>query len=363
MPKDLLIKTLLEAEQNKEYEIGSYSQLVSALAGNDLADIEVLLEELKQMSFIEDEDVLYSKLPMAVFYKQLPVISEADVLVKVVLMQQGDGLILIVPENVVQAYEDLVENPDLVTEKNNNVSLYAEIYNFDSTDEKLHDLIKETYINAGNGIKPFDLTDELLQDKEDSQDSEEEPEGTDMIGDDDFDFDEIVDELPEMEDFEANESAYKKFKKQSNYLENLIKKLNKKANENIKKNVRTKFIHKVLVIEVDNKNIYRQYENIPAVAKKLLTNFGEAIRVNTGTQLVDSFSKDGKRYFVVAENLANNYWYVVKEDMDQLNENEEAYISPKAPIKLRKSSIRKESRAVIPYKLGKKIIFVSKTLK
>lgn len=363
MPKKL-INQLLEAENNKEVGIASYSQLIKALSGSDLADIEALLEELKQMSFIEDEDVLYAKLPMSVFYKQLPVIADADVLVKAVLMQQGDGLILVVPENVVETYEDLLDNPDLITEKNNNISLYAEIYNFDSGDEKLHDLIKETYINAGNGIKPFDLTDELLQDKETAED-EEDTEAPDLGADaEDFeDFDEIMDDLPEMEDFETNESAYKKFKKQSNYLENLVKKLSEKANSHIKKNVRTKFIHKVLVIEVNNKNIYRQYENIPAVAKKLLTNFGEAIRTNNGTQLVDSFSKDGKRYFVVAENLANNYWYVVKEDMDQLDENQDAYISPKAPIKLRKSSIRKESRAIVPYKLGKKIIFVSKTLK
>ena len=359
MPNEIL-KKLLESMYG-EHTIESYSQLAKALSGHELSDIELLLEELKNMSFIEDESVLYNKLPMAVYYRQLPVIKDADVLVKVVLMQQSEGLVLVVPENVVSVFEDLLENPDLIIEKNNHFSLYAEVYNLDSDDEKLHDLIKEVYLNSGSGLKAFDLKDELMKDAEEGETDEEVEDSLDEL--DDFDFEKIEGDLPEMEDIEINEEAYKKFKKQSNYLENLIKKLNEKAKGVLKKNVRVKFFHNVLIIEVNNKSVYKQHKKIPVVAKKLLTNFGESIRINNGTQLVDSFSKDGKRYFVVAENLSNNYWYVIKEDMEQIDEDTQSYITPRAPVKLRKSSIRKESRAIIPYKKGRKIIFVSKTLK
>jgi len=148
MPEKLNL--LFEQEDNA---IESYSQLIKSLSGHELQDIEALLNELKLMTFIEDEDVLYNKLPMAVFYKQLPVIAKADVLVKVVILQQGEGLVLIVPEDVVSVYQDLIENPELLSEKNNTISLYAEVYNLDSDDVKLHDIIKETNCYSNNKIK------------------------------------------------------------------------------------------------------------------------------------------------------------------------------------------------------------------
>jgi len=161
-----------------------------------------------------------------------------------------------------------------------------------------------------------------------------------------------------------NESAYKKFKKQGTYLESLKNRLYEKANPAMRKNIRVKIQENVLVIEVNNKNIYNHYATIPAFAKRLLTNFGEAIRTNERTQLVDTFSKDGKRYFVIAEDIANNYWYVINEDMDKLDEKED-YIRPSlgGVAKLRRSSIRKESRSIIPYKMGRKIVFVNKKIK
>lgn len=353
-----VFKQLLEAHAEEEMTVKSYSQLIQALAGHELADIEALLKEIQGLSFIEDEDLLYNKLPMSVFYKQLPVVADAEVLVKVVILQQADGLVLIVPENVVETYQDLLENPDLLTEKNNNIALYAEVYNLNSADDKLHDVIKEAYLYSGNSLKAFDLKDSLAQEKEESD------EETEQGAADDFDFDDIDMDLPEVEDIDLNQESYKRFKKQSNYLENLVSSLYEKANGTLRQNVKKSFFHKVLVIEVNNKNVYNQYEKVPAVAKKLLSNFGEMIRKNKGTQLVDSFSLDGKRYFVVAENLANNYWYVKDEEIDKL-EDDVTYIEPtaKTVIKLNKSSIRKESRAVVPYKKGRKTVFTSKTFK
>lgn len=358
--QEKVFNKLLEAYDEEEKTIDSYSQLIQALAGHELADIEALLKELQSFSFIEDEDLLYNKLPMSVFYKQLPVVVEAEVLVKVVILQQADGLVLVIPENVVETYQDLLENPDLLTEKNNSIELYAEVYNLNSKDEKLHKIIKEAYLYAGNGLKAFDLKDSLSKEKEDIDNGEEKADN-EVDG---FNFDEISEDLPEIEDIQLNEESYKKFKKQSNYLENLLSSLYEKANSVLKKNIKKTFLHKVLVIEVNNKNIYNQYEKVPAVAKKILSNFGEAIRKNKGTQLIDSFSKDGKRYFVVAENIANNYWYVLNEDVEKL-EDDVTYIEPttKTVIKLAKSSIRKESRAVVPYKKGRKTVFTSKTFK
>jgi hypothetical protein len=349
---------LLKEAQENNIEIKSYAQLIQMLSNTNLEDIDAFLADLKNLSFIEDEDTLYNKLPMSVFYKQLPAVVNGDILIKVVILQQAEGLALIVPENVVQTYRDLIESPEMLAEKNSNVSLYAELYNLDSGDPKLQEIIKSVYISSGNEIKPFDLKDDLAQEKKEKEEGEEESE-TPEAPSEDFIFDEIEEDLPEMADIEVNEEAYKKFKKQSNALETLIEKLYEKSNAVLKKNVRSKMHKKVLVIEVNNKLVYQSYEKVPAVAKKLLSNFGEAIRKNKSTQLIDSFSKDGKRYFVVAEHVANNYWYVKDEDIDVLNENE-LHIEPnsRTVVKLNKSSIRKESRKIAPYKKGKKIVFV-----
>lgn len=365
MPKNKLL--LFESN---EAPVESYAQLINALSGHELADIEALLDELKSMTFIEDEEILYNKLPMAVFYKQLPAVYDADVLVKVVIMQQGDGLILVVPEEVVSTYQDLKDNPGDIVQKNNDISLYAEVYNLNSEDDKLHELIKETYLNAGNGIKPFDLTDDLAREEEEDEGEEGDRDDVDfdMGADDepeDEGFDDIEDDFADLDDFVANESAYKKFKKHGSYLENLESRLYEKANETMRKLVKTKHFENTLVVEVDNKNIYNAYSRVPAFAKRLLTNFGEAIRTNGRTQLVDSFAKDGKRYFVIAEDVANNYWYVINEDMEKLDEEKGDYIRPDLDgvARLRRSSVRKESRSIVPYKKGRKIVFVNKKIK
>jgi tetrahydromethanopterin S-methyltransferase subunit A len=352
-------KTIEYFLENTEKEtIGSYAQLVKLLSGTELEDTEALLKELENFSFIEDESTLYNKLPMAVYYKQLPAVIDSDVLVKVVLLQQADGLALVVPENVVEAYQDLIKDATLIVEKNNNISLYAEIYNFDSTDKNLQDLIKSVYISCGNELKPFDLKNDLAQKQKETSEENNEP------GQDDAPlFEPIVDSLPEMEEIQVNEEAYKKFKKQSNVIEKFLEHMYEKSNNILKKNVKVLFFKKVLIIEVNNKNVYQTYEKSPVVAKKLLSNFGEAIRKNKNTQLLDSFSKNGKRYFVVAENIANNYWYVANEEIEKLND-QAVYIEPisKNVIKLNSSSVRKESRKLVPFKKGKKIVFVGRLI-
>ena len=163
MQNKKIFNTFLESIE--EQEIKSYAQLIQLLSGTDLEDTELLLKELQNLTFIEDEEVLYNKLPMAVYYKQLPVVLNSDILVKVVIMQQADGLILVVPENIVETYQDLVEDAELISEKNNGISLYAEIYNFEMSDPKLQDLIKATYVASGNELKAFDLKDKLAKEQ------------------------------------------------------------------------------------------------------------------------------------------------------------------------------------------------------
>lgn len=358
MQNKKIFNTFLESIE--EQEIKSYAQLIQLLSGTDLEDTELLLKELQNLTFIEDEEVLYNKLPMAVYYKQLPVVLNSDILVKVVIMQQADGLILVVPENIVETYQDLVEDAELISEKNNGISLYAEIYNFEMSDPKLQDLIKATYVASGNELKAFDLKDKLAKEQKDKEAEEKPGKDRDLGGFDDLDsFDEISEEVADIPEVEVNEEAYRKFKKQSNALEKFVERLYNKANPVLREHVRVKNFKKVLVIEVDNKNIYEAYATKTAVAKQLLSNFGEAIRRNRNTQLVDSFSKDGKRFFILAENLANNYWYVINEDMDKLDDDK-TYIEPnsRTVVKLRQSNIRKESRHIVPYKKGKKIVFV-----
>jgi hypothetical protein len=135
----------------------------------------------------------------------------------------------------------------------------------------------------------------------------------------------------------------------------------------IRENVRTKFLNKsksILVIEVDNKAIYSRLSHVPKLAKRLLTVFGETIRLNGGTQLVDSFTKNNKRYFVISESVGNNFWVVNSDKLDILDK-ESGFVEPIQDkiIRLNRSSIRKESKKKVPYFKNSRIVYVSKEAK
>lgn len=368
------VKNIIEAliVNNIEKEVvDSYVKLVKLLSDTDTYDPGTLLDQLNISEFNEDIETTYKSYPAKILYKQLPVVQNGDLLVKIVVIAQADSYALIVPERISEIYKEVLENPEIVAEKNVDFSLYAEIYNFDSSDKELLELIKEVYLAAGNSLKAFELTGDL---KKDSEESKEEPkEQQDPIEIDmpktDFsapapDFSSIEEPVEEFPEVEENTKALKKFKKQSKFLESLVTKLASISNNTFKENIKIKYLNKdnnILIIEVNNKNVYSKFEHVPAVAKKSLSTFGEAIRKNKNTQLVDAFTRDGKRYFIVAESAGNNFWYVNKEEINPLNTNTDI-IKPiqKDIIKLQRSSIRQESRKFLPCKNGKEIVFLKK---
>jgi hypothetical protein len=367
MLKNKVIKEDLEVNQ-EDNGIQSFAQLIKLIASFEVENFDTLTQKLSDVNFVEDDDILYNSLPVSVSYVQLPAVVEADVLVKVVKLVQGEGIIITLPDKVADVYKDLIEDPTLIKDKNINLALYAEIYNFNSEDEKLQDIIKSSYLSAGNSAPAFELKDDLAKEEEEQH---KEPKGGGRAGtkptpggsDDDLgDFGPIAEPVDDMPDITANEEAYKKFKKQGTVLESLSKDLYKQAHEDLRENVKVRYLNEnknILVIEVDNKSVYNKFEHVPIAAKNLLSKFGESIRKNKDTQLVDSFTENGKRYFVVAENLSNNYWVVSNERLSTLKESK-TYIEPIQDdiIRLTKSSIRKESRINYPYRRNKRVIYV-----
>lgn len=358
----------LQPRQEDNKVILSYAQLLKAIRANDKINIDDIIIQLNKTSFIEDAESIYQGYPIKVLYKQLPIIVKGKVFVKVVLFIQADSLAIIFPQNVKEIGDEIEEDPSLLKEKNINLSLYAEIYNFDEKDKEFIELIKTLYLSAGNSLRAFDTE---LEPK-DGDKKEEEDKDIESLADDfslsDSDISSTEDSFPEteepiddFEEVEENKNAYKKFSKYNKFLEALDKKLFIASNSVFKENTKVKFLNEnknILVIEVNNNNIYNKYKRVPLVAKKSLTAFGEAIRKNKNTQLIDSFIRDGKRYFIVAEAAGSNFWTVEGEEYTKPKKDMQ-FIHPikKDIINLKRSSIRKESRKYVPLKSGNKLVF------
>jgi len=368
----------IELDKSREDTfVKSYAQLAKSLASEDVITIDNLLSVLNKADFIEDTEVMYGNKPASVYYKQFPIVIGDDVMVKIVLLTQADSLALIIPENVSSVYSELKEDPSILKQKNMALSLYVELYNFETSDGELFDLIKSVYLSAGDSLRAFDIPNDII--KKDEEDKEKEKAeqspsnnfgGEDLFNDDidsASDFGEIEDDINDFEEIKDNFDQYESFRRVSKNIYNLSKMLYNISDDVIRENVRTKFLNKsksILVIEVNNKAIYSRLSHVPKLAKRLLTVFGETIRLNGGTQLVDSFTKNNKRYFVISESVGNNFWVVNSDKLDILDK-ESGFVEPIQDkiIRLNRSSIRKESRKKVPYFKNSRIVYVSKEAK
>jgi hypothetical protein len=382
------LKLLLEADFSdltEEENIDSYIALVKELkmisnkGGSKDYDPEKFLAHLGIENYIEDIEITYKSYPIKILYKQLPVIREAEILIKVVVLLQAGNFAFIMPEHVSEAYRELKDDPSIINSLNINFDLYAEIYGFNRKDVELQDLMKEAYVNAGGELNPFEIIGSLKQEYEDDKDEESSEESDSDFGGGDFggdlggssngmddlfsggDFEPMETEPAQIPEVEENLKAYKKFKKDGTALEALVEKMSSVANRVLKRNVKLAYLDEnknILLVEVDNAKVYKNYEHVPKVAKRSLTNFGEAIRKDKNTQMLDAFNIEGKKYFVISENLGNNFWYVSREKMDTIEEGKDI-IKPlkKNIIRLKRSSIRQESRDYKPYRKDKEMFF------
>ena len=135
--------------------------------------------------------------------------------------------------------------------------------------------------------------------------------------------------------------AFESFKKETKSLEKLINKLYNSVGNKIKPLIKVATLKEnLLLFEVNNTEIYQTLREIPTFAKGTISFIGETIRTNKDTQLVDTFTTKDKRYFVVAEAVNNNFWYVEGEKLakSSLNENKIKPLKENI-IKLSKSSV------------------------
>ena len=353
----------------REESIESYVQLTKLLSSEETQSIDDILSVLNKSSFIEDTEIMYRGMPVEVYYRQLPVVAGDEIKVKIVLLVQADSMALIIPENVSDTYKDIKEDPSCINDKNKDLDLYAEVYRFDTADTKLFDIFKSTYLSSGNSLRAFDIPEDVEKEAKDDEEGNEEDfdMGGDFGGSDfgsdagsDESFDTIDEPVEDFDDLEENVNSYKKFKNQTDALDKLVKKLYNKIDEKLREDVKTKYLDDkkaVLVVEVNNKDIYSKYSRVTKIAKKIMTNIGESIRRNNKTQLVDSFIKNGKRYFIVAEDVNNNFWLTKDDKLETLSEGN--FIDPIQDeiITLKKSSVRKEARKLKPYTKDGKIIY------
>ena len=376
----LLRENQIELEEpDKSEDIESYVQLVKLLASEEVEDINNIVATLNKAAFTEDEEIMYSGRPAKIHYTQLPIVVGEEILVKVVLITQADSLALIVPTRVSEVYEELKEKPESIIDVNKDVNIYIEVYRFNSNDVKLHEMCKLAFVSAGDSLRAFEIPKEL--EEEALANDKEKPEGEDstenfddMFDEDNFSdddlgldktdigggFEAVDDDFGSFEDFEENAQAYKKFKVQTKALHKLNAKLYNKVDEDVRPFIRTKLYEgSVLVIEIDNKKIFAKWKHVPKLAKTVMTNIGEKVKSNHYTQLLDSFIENDKRYFVVAEDVNNNFWIAGNDEQVTVAENVNPLIDPiqEEIIVLNRSNIRIEKRSQRPYLLGEKFVF------
>lgn len=360
----------------EDTSIKSYVQLAKTLASDDTVSIDEVLFAINKMDLIEDSTVIYGGKPAKVSYCQLPIIIGDDIKVKMVILAQADSLALIIPKHVAETYHDLKEDPSMLKQKNISLSLYVELYNFETNSIELFDLLKTVYLSAGDSLEAFEMPESDVKKAEDKNKEEDNLDSEDLFKSNEFsntsnenptslgDFSKIEEPLGDIQELADNTGAYESFKKVSNNIYKLSNMLYNVSDKIIRENVRVGFFNSaesILVVEVNNKAIYNKLSHVPKLAKRLLTVFGETIRLNNGTQLIDSFIKGGKRYFVIAESAGNNFWVVNNDKLDVLDKDSR-FIDPIQDkiIRLNRSSIRKESRKKIPYFKDSRIVFVSK---
>lgn len=350
------IKESTKQMQTSKYN--SYAKFIKAWRENLISNVDGYREIIEEVGMTEDSELEYSKMPVSISYYKFPIISDGIASVKVVYLSQADNFVLITPENVYDVYTLLLEDPSEIKAVNIGLQLSVDSAGFDTDDAEFQKLIQKAYIAAGNSSPAFELSSAVkadVEDKSEEEESEIEPSlGGKNFGDEIEQTDEMSNKGPifkEPKGFEADEEitknmeGYSKFSNTTKSLHNLLENI-KKSPAIVSENVYAKYLgesNNVLMLVVDNKSIYRSFINMPKKAKDTLTKFGESIRLNKDTQIVDSFVKDGKRAFVIAEYVGNNFWVV--EGETPLKESiYNKRIVPKEVITLKGSSVRAESR-------------------
>ena len=342
------IKTTLGiSSENTEL---SYAKLIERLANVDITVIGEYLNALEGIDFIEDEQEIFRGSPMSVCYAQLPAVSGSELLVKVLLLKQGDGFAFVIPKGADKVILELLENPENVVKENASFDLYADIYNLDSRDTELLNLIKSKFLSTGDSLPPYQFLDpntpEEAAEEAESEEVDTEEDFGDFGGFDPIAPEESIESEPNTA---INMESYKSFRGNTKAFKSLLESLRTNFPEAVSGNIKVSYIGDdkgVLVLRVDNKKIYNTYSKYPKKAKETMTNLGETIKRTEGVQLVDTEVKDGARYFIIAD--SSQYWLT---EQDNLQKHEsQTVVVPKNEnvITLKKTNIRVEARKNVP---------------
>lgn len=338
----------------KDYNINTYADLMREIIL--LTNSKAFLQILESLKFSEQEELTYNSLPLAASFIQLPIVEEAEAFVKIVMLQQAENLVLIIPQNVVESYNLILEDPSIIGVLNKEIDLYAEVYGFDEKDPELTKIIKTSYLNLGNRLVAYELTS-----KAETSNKSNEDDKLDQSDTEDFDFEDTGYEdfdnadAAAFDDFlsdagvEANEESFKKFVGSKDNFKYLINKLYKETPEIVRENTKIKMHKNLLVIKINNENIYESLSNVPKLAKQLISEAGELIRKNNNTQLVDSINKGKQRFFIIASAKKHNFWKTPEDKFDIVTAKS-VYIKPlqKNIITLTNSNVRIEARKYRP---------------
>lgn len=355
--KSELLKNLILESTYTSVDVTSYTQLIRQLKQLSTIDKDQLKHILDKVEFIPDKVKDYRNIELDTEFILLPVVINSDIKVKIVKIESDDGIILILPNNIVDSYETINNTPEELDNVNKSLILYAEVVGFDTEDPELHEIIKKAYLSAGDSIGAFTthIVEEEPEETEELDEFGSLPDLGNLSADEDFEpFDDFsIDEL------DANFESFKKFKVRTNSLNKLVNSIKKDSPEIIAENVRLAKISNTLVVEVDNKNIYRLLEATPNLGKTILKNFGEFLKNQKNTQLIESYNANGKRYFVIAEQASNNFW-LTEQDKLQDVDKKVRHVVPKKDniIILKNSNIRLAERKIVPKKDKDNIVFI-----
>lgn len=357
----------------------SYAQFIKEITNEDIKDFKGFLSITEHFELVESQETTFNNLRMSVLFKQLPVVSDANLLVKVVAVVQGESIAFMMPKNAADIYVALKESPDSIASKNVSLELYGEVFGFDVKDASFIDAVKNSYLSAGNAAPAFEFKNPELEEKENPEEQDEALEQPKRpIIAEEIPSDAGIEDAPEFEPpfekigatpgnsgLERNMESFKNFSKTGKHLEHLLKDLSESTPSVLKNYTKYKFIGEndaILVLEVDNRAIIERFKNKADIAKKALSNYGESIRNYKNTQLIDSFIEDGKRYHVIAEAAGNNFWVVDGEGLlspSEMDIKSDVIIPLKeSVIRLRASSVRKDSRKYIPAMVKGEIVFL-----
>jgi len=330
-----------------EEKITSFVQLFDTLLSTTVVELDIFKEVVAQLPVDFKEVKEFGNMVYNIITSKLPVIVGGALTVKVVQVSSENESLLIYPEDVAVDYLDFTEETRDIKDINIGFNLLAEVYGA-TIDDDLYTFIRETYLSAN-----------------DSSSAYEEIKKTEQVSVEGIGFKQDEEALPKeevditfiQESLNKNKGLFEKFSLQDDALDRLLKLLREELPAKVLENLKLGTHKNVFILEADNNKIYEAFGMFPVYSKYNITRVGETLRNSKDFQLIDTFTKEDKRYYIVAESK-DNYWYVEGEQ-PRLDNNSSKLVPLKENIivlkhsniheSARKHKLIKDSKGVIGF--------------